>query len=156
MKSHEKNALIQLLCLPNWTQHFFTWGWDQKFIVFDLQLKEESDFLHTAAIQAGQKIQSKFQRKQIFLIFNDFQDMLQNVDEIISWPFPVNWVFNQRLTNIEVGFILKPFFDYNWIMRLKVCLKLVFNSIAVTVVNSDSEKLPVLGTPGPGTVFRAV
>ena len=41
-------------------------------------------------------------------------------------------------------------------MRLKVCLKLVFNSIAVTVVNSDSEKLPVLGTPGPGTVFRAV
>ena len=38
------------------------------------------------------------------------QDMLQNVDEIISLPFPINGVFNRRLTNIEVGFILQPFF----------------------------------------------
>ena len=25
-------------------QHFFTWGWDKKFVVFKLQLEEESDF----------------------------------------------------------------------------------------------------------------
>ena len=44
-------------------------------------------------------------RKQIFVLFNDCQDMLQDVDEIISQPFPVNWVFNMRLTNMEVGLI---------------------------------------------------
>ena len=36
--------------------------------------------------------------------------MLQNVDEIITLPVPVNKGFNQRLTNIEIGFILQPFF----------------------------------------------
>ena len=34
--------------------------------------------------------------------------MFQNV--VMSWPLPVNWVFNQRLSKIEVGFILQPFF----------------------------------------------
>ena len=35
---------------------------------------------------------------------------IKNVDEIISWSFPVIGVFNWRLTNIEVGFILQQFF----------------------------------------------
>ena len=91
------------------SQHFFTWEWDQKSIDFHLQWEEESDFLHAVAIQAGQKIRSNLRRKQIFVIFNDCQDMLQNVDEIIGQPFPVNQVFNRRLTNFEVGFILQPF-----------------------------------------------
>ena len=71
-------------------------------------------------------------QKQIFLIFNDCQDMLQNVDEIISWAFPVNGVFIRRLTNIEVDFILQSFFlNNNRIARLKLSLKLVLNSIEV-------------------------
>ena len=36
--------------------------------------------------------------------------MLKNVDDIISQPFPVNRVFNRKLTNFDVGFILQPFF----------------------------------------------
>ena len=98
-KKHSSNCFV--------AQHFFTWERDQKFIYFDLQWEEESDFLYAVAIQAGQKFQSKLRRKQIFVIFNDCQDMLQIVDEIISWPFPVNRVFNQRLTNFEVGLILR-------------------------------------------------
>ena len=39
-----------------------------------------------------------------------FQNVVENVDEIISLSFPVNWVFTRRLTNIEVGFILQPIF----------------------------------------------
>ena len=58
------------------SQHFFTWGWDQQFMVFDLKLEEESDFLYVVAIQAGQKFQPNDWRKQIFVIFNDCQDML--------------------------------------------------------------------------------
>ena len=48
-------------------------------------------------------------KKQIFVVFNDCQDMLQNFDEIISQPFPITGVFKRRLTNIEVDFILQPF-----------------------------------------------
>ena len=48
--------------------------------------KKNQIFLHVVAIQAGQKIQSNLQRKQIFVICNACQDMLQNVDEIISQP----------------------------------------------------------------------
>ena len=46
-----------------------------------------------------------------FVIFNDCPDMLENVDEFISPPFPVNRVFNWKLTNIEVGFISQSFFQ---------------------------------------------
>ena len=60
------------------------------------------------------KIQSNLWRKQILVIFNDCQDTLQSVDEIISQLFPVIRVFNQRIAeifNIEVGgFILQLFF----------------------------------------------
>ena len=114
------------------SQHFFTWGWDQKSINFDLQWEEESDFLHAVAIQAGQKFQSNFWRKQIFVIFNDCQDMLQNVDEIISQPFPVNWVFNfETLIDKLWGWFYFTiiFLDYNQIARPKVLLKVVLNLI---------------------------
>ena len=56
--------------------------------------------------------------------------MLQNVAEIISRSFPVNWVFKRRLTNIESGFISQPFFfNYNQMARHKVRLKMVLNCI---------------------------
>ena len=78
------------------------------------------------------KKQSKNLRFYSFVIFNDCQDMLKNVDEIIGRPFPNNGVFNWRLTNFEVGFILQPFFlDYNRIARLKVRLKVVLNLIGI-------------------------
>ena len=71
---------------------------------------------------------------RVFVIFNDCQDMLKNVNEIICWPFPVNWVFNRRLTNFKVEFILQPFLlDYNRIVRLEVCLKVVLNGVAQQV-----------------------
>ena len=80
-----------------------------------LQLEEESDFLHAAAIQAvaiqaasGQKFQSDLRRKQTFVIFNDCQHMLQNVDKIIISSI-ITGVFKWTLTNIEVCFILQRF-----------------------------------------------
>ena len=55
-----------------------------------------------------------------------------NADETIGRPFPTNRVFNLRLINFEVGFILEPFFvDYNRTARLKVPLKVDLNSIAL-------------------------
>ena len=89
------------------SQHFFTWGSSSFLICNNVHFEEELDFLQAVATQAGpgQKFQSNLRRKQIFVLFNDCQDMLQNVDEIISQPFPVNWVFNGRLMNIEVGLI---------------------------------------------------
>ena len=117
------------------SQHFFTWEWDQKSIDFHLQREEELDFLHAVAIQAEQKFQSNLQRKQIFVIFNGCQDMLKNVDEIIGRPFPVNKVFNWRLTNFKVSSILQQFFlDYNRIARLKVRSKVVLNCIVPSPV----------------------
>ena len=94
-RKHSSNCFV--------SQHFFTWEWDQKSIDFHLQWEEESDFLHAVAIQAGQKIRSNLRRKQIFVIFNDCQDMLKNVDEIIGRPFPVNGVFNQRSRRLCSG-----------------------------------------------------
>ena len=111
-KAMKKPAFIQLLKFalsPNISLRE-NHEWDQKSIDFHLQWEEESDFLHAVAIQAGQKNRSNLRRKQIFVIFNDCQDMLQNVSEIIGQPFPINRVFNWRLTNFEVGFILQPFF----------------------------------------------
>ena len=47
----------------------------------------------------------------MLVVFNECQDVLHNkkFDEIISQLFPIIGVLNQRLTNIEVGFILQPF-----------------------------------------------
>ena len=83
-KKHSSNCSV--------SQHFFSdrWvTWVQKPIDFDLQWEEESDFLHAVAIQDGKKIQSDLRRKQIFVMFNNCLDTLQNVDEIVSLPFPV-------------------------------------------------------------------
>ena len=71
-----------------------------KVDLFDLQL-EESNFLHAVAIKAGQNFQSNLCKKQIFIIFNDCQDMLQNVGMIISQSFPVIRVFNWILTKLK-------------------------------------------------------
>ena len=55
--------------------------------------------------------------KNLISSFNDCQDTLQNVDDMRSQPFPVKKIFNQRLTNLEIGFVLQPLFlNYNpWI-----------------------------------------
>ena len=112
-KAMKKKAFIWLLCLPTFlhlrtrpkTQDFFTWGWDQKTgkspSILLCNEKKNQIFLHAVAIQAGQKFRSDLRRKRIFVIFNDCQYMLQNVDEIISQPFPVNRVFKGSL---EAGF----------------------------------------------------
>ena len=114
------------------SQHFFTWGWDQCSPHPHLQIGEECWFFIAVAVQAGQKFQSNLWRKQISLIFNDCQDMLENVDEIImiSLSFPVIRVFNRRLRDIEVGLFYNHFLNDNRIARLKVLLKLVLNHIA--------------------------
>ena len=54
--------------------------------------------------------------------------MLKNVDDIISRPFPVNRVFNRKLTNFDIGFILQPFF------------RLQLNSKASSPLESGFEK----------------
>ena len=95
------------------------------------------------------KKQSKNLRFYSFVIFNDCQDMLKNVDEIIGRPFPNNGVFNWRLTNLQ------PFFlDYNQIARLKVSLKVVLNLIGPLAVVLPSghpsptpASLPALSHP---------
>ena len=82
MKSHKKDSIHPIALSPN---------------ISSLENKTKSPLIFIC-------------RKQIFVIFNDCQDVLQNVDEIIGQPFPINRVFNWRLTNFEVGFILQPFF----------------------------------------------
>ena len=134
-KPHEKPWKRKHLSNCFVSQHFFTWGWDQKSIYFDLQSEEESYVLHAVAIQAGQKFLSNLWRKQILDVFNNCQDMLQNVDDITTLPFPVNWVFNQRLTNIEHWswfYFTNIFVNNNGIARLKVHLKVVLNCMANT------------------------
>ena len=80
------------------------------------------------------KFQSNLQRKEILVIFNDCQDMLQNFDEIISQPFPVNRLFNQILTNIEVGFILQPF-----LIEQLGFMKLVLNCIQEIIWTTEQS-----------------
>ena len=98
-KAMKKKAFIPLLCLPT-----FLHSRMRPKVVFDQQLEESWDFLDAVALQAGEKFQSNLRRKQIFVIFNDCRDMLQNVDQIICWPFPLNRVLNQKLTNIELDY----------------------------------------------------
>ena len=40
MKTHEKESIHPIA----FSQHFFTWEWEQRFFVFNLQLEQESDF----------------------------------------------------------------------------------------------------------------
>ena len=129
IKNH-KNESIHIF-----SQHFFTWGWDKKFMVLICNLK---NLLHAVAIQAGQKFQSNLWIKQIFLVFNDCQDMLQkNVDEIMSQPFPAKGDFRHKHWS---WFDFATIF-FNQIARHKVNLKLVFNSIKGIQGNHDLNNL---------------
>ena len=125
-KAMKKEAFIQLLCLPT----FLHLRMRPKAHWFWSAMQRRIRLLDAVTIQAGQKFPSNLWRKQIFasVILNDCQDMLQNADEIISWPFPVKRVFNQRLTNIEVGLFYNHFFNYDSIVELKFHLKVVLNS----------------------------
>ena len=88
----------------NWfvSHHFFSWGWNQEFIDFDLQLDEESDFLHDVALQENRALLSSMTAKICFKML-----MKSLVDH---FPSNSNRVFNWKLTNFEVGFILQPIF----------------------------------------------
>ena len=88
-----KKAYIQLLCLPTFLHlrmrpkvHCFWSVIRRRIRFFDMMLHCSCKTNWT------KKIQSNLWRKLFFVIFNDCQDMLHNVDEIISWPFPVNRV----------------------------------------------------------------
>ena len=100
-KKHSSHCLF--------SQRFFTSGWDQQSINFDLQLEEESDFLHAVAIQAGQKFLSNLRRKQIFVVFNDCQDMLQNSKCWWNQQLILSLHLSFKLEN-DNDFILQPFF----------------------------------------------
>ena len=100
MKSHEKESFHPIALSPN---------------ISSLENETKSPSIFICNQKKNQIFYMLWQdkldkRKQIFVIFNDCQDMLKNVDEIIGRPFPNNGVFNRRLTNFEVGFILQPFF----------------------------------------------
>ena len=133
MKSHETERIHSIALSPNISSLEVCWGWDQKSFKFDLQWEEESDFLHAVEKQAGQIFLSNLQRKEIFVIFNDCQNMLQNVDA----NFMQSLVDHFPLTEFSIGdgqtllvLFCNHFLNYNWISRLKVSLKVVFNSIA--------------------------
>ena len=49
--------------------------------------EEELDFLHAVAMQAGQEFQSKYHRKQIFIISNDCQSMPQMLMKSLVYHF---------------------------------------------------------------------
>ena len=92
------------------SKHFFTCRWGQKSIISICNWKKNQIFYMLWQYKLDKKNWFNLWRKHNFVIFNDCQDMLQNVDEIISPSFPIIGVFNQRLTNIEIGFILGPLF----------------------------------------------
>ena len=126
MKGHEKDSIHHISLSPNISSfegktkvHLF-WSAIRRRIRF---------FLYVVTIQSWTKFRSNLLRRQIFVIFNDCQDMLQNVDEIISLSFPVIRVSNWRLTNIEVGFMSQPFFLINnWIASLTSAWNWLCNS----------------------------
>ena len=111
MKSHEKESIHPIALSPNISSLE-----DEPKSPSILICKEKKNqiFYLLWQYKLDKNFNLTFRENSFFAIFNDCQDMLQNVDEIVSRPFPVNWVFNRRLTNFEDGFILQPFFlDYN-------------------------------------------
>ena len=57
----------------------------------ELQLEEESEFLHAVAIQARQKkFNSTFEENRTLLSSMTGKIFFRNVDKIKSLPFPVN------------------------------------------------------------------
>ena len=118
MKSHEKESIHPISLSCNVSQHFFNWELNQKFIIFDLQLEEESDMNRSLLSSMPAKICFKM---------------------LIKWLInhSVNKVFNQRLSNNEVGLFHNNFLNNNWIARFKVCLKLVLNCIDLNIDLDD-------------------
>ena len=95
----KKKAFIQLLCLPT----FLHLRIRPKVCQFSSAMRRRIRFFSCCGNTSWTKILSNLRRKQIFVIFNDCQDMLKNVDEIIGRPFPVNGVFNQRSRRLCSG-----------------------------------------------------
>ena len=106
MKSHENCFVSQLLNISSLEDETKS----PSILICNEKKSQIFYMLWQYKLDNWQKFQSNLRRKQIFVIFYDCKDMLQNVDEIISQPFPFNRVFNGKLTNFEVGFILQPYF----------------------------------------------
>ena len=96
MKSHEKESIHLIALSPNISS---LENETKSPSIFICNEKKNQIFYMLWQYKLDEKFQSNLRRKQIFVIFNDCQNMLKNVDEIISRPYPVNGVFNRRLTN---------------------------------------------------------
>ena len=100
-KAMEKKAFIWLLCwdhLIALSPNISSLKDETKSHNFDLQWEEESDFYMLWQYKLDKYFNLTFEENSsfnFFVIFNDCLDMLQNLDEIISKPFPVNWVLSQ-------------------------------------------------------------
>ena len=96
MKSHEKESIHPIALSPNISS---LEDETKSPSILICNEKKNQIFLHAVAIEAGQKFRSNLRRKQIFVIFNDCQDMLQNIDEIIGQPFPHQLSFQSDIDN---------------------------------------------------------
>ena len=94
MKSHEKESIHHILCIAT----FLHLRMRPKIHCFWSAIRRLA-----VEIQAGQNFESNPSEKTDFVIFNDCQDMIQNVDVIITPSFSAIRVSNQRLINIKVG-----------------------------------------------------
>ena len=100
-KAMEKKTFIWLLCwdhLIALSPNISSLKDETKSHNFDLQWEEESDFYMLWQYKLDKYFNLTFEENSsfnFFVIFNDCLDMLQNLDEIISKPFPVNWVLSQ-------------------------------------------------------------
>ena len=106
-KSHEKERIYPIALSPNISSH----DDETESSLFLSAIGRRIRLFTCCRNTSRTKFQSDLWGKRIFAIFNHCQDKLQNLDETISWPFPVNWIFNQRLTEIEVSLIYNQFFN---------------------------------------------
>ena len=64
---------------------------------------------------------------------------------LVNLASPIKWVFNQRLTKIEVGCIIQQvFLDYDRIARLKVSLKVVLNGTEPALIGMQETSSLIL------------
>ena len=123
MKSHgeKKHSLHWFV-----SQHFFSWQLGQKFwvVIFDLQLEEESDFLHAVVIQAGQKFQFSLCKNRSFLSSMTAKICFKMLMKSLVNHFP-SMEFQSEIDKHLSWF----FTNYYGIVRLKVLLKLVLYCI---------------------------
>ena len=124
----KKKAFSQLLCLPA----FLHLRMRPKVHRFSFAMRRRIRFLNAVAIQAGQKIPFNLRRKQIFVIFNDCQNMLKNFP---STEFSIGDWQTSKLVYFTTIFL-----DYNRIARLKVCLKVVLNLIGFQLAFNTKTK----------------